>query len=289
MRVAFVGTADQHAAAEQDFGSGLIAGQYTTPIAEYLFPENAGTGNPIVPNNFEDMPFLALGSGPVDGEGTASPVVGQLSPWPGSSATQPVAPVCVAPTFPTANAGPDQSVTSNSLVTLNGAGSTDPNGAALTYLWTQVSGPPVVLTTNPASPTATFTAPSVQSGAAATLVFQLIVKNGAGQTSAADTVKITVNPVITDIVTISLVEFRTSKGRLTVDAASTAQTAIPSAQLFMQSFDASGKALIPPQPMPFIGGGIYEIILAGTPQPAFVRVTSDHGGASTSGITRLRQ
>ena len=84
MRIAFVGTDADHAAAEKDFGNGLIAGQYTTPIAEYLFPENAGTGNPIVPNNFEDMPFLAFGSGPVDGENTASPVVGQLSPWPGS-------------------------------------------------------------------------------------------------------------------------------------------------------------------------------------------------------------
>jgi hypothetical protein len=287
MRVAFVGTAAQHTAAEKDFGNGLIAGQYTTPIAEYLFPENAGTGNPIVPNNFEDMPFLAVGSGPVDGEGTTSPIVGTLSPWPGAAA--PLAPFCTSPTLPTANAGADQSVTSNAPVALNGAGSTEPNGNALTYLWTQLSGPPVVLTTNPASPVATFTAPSVQAGTAAKLVFQLVVRNGLGQVSAADTVNVTVNPVITDIVNISLVEFRTTKGRLTVDAGSTAQTAIPSAQLTMQAFDASGKPQGPPQLMPFIGGGIYEIILSTAPQPTTVKVTSDHGGSATSGITKLRQ
>jgi hypothetical protein len=287
MRAAFVGTPAEHAAAEKDFGNGLIAGQYTSPIAEYLFPENAGTGNPIVPNNFEDMPFLALGSGPVDGEGTASPVVGTLSPWPGSAA--PLTPFCASPTLPTANAGADQSVSSNLPVTLNGAGSTEPNGNALTYLWSQLSGPPVVLTTNPASPLATFTAPTVQAGTAVKLVFQLVVKNGLGQVSTADTVNVTVNPVLTDIVTISLVEFRTTKNRLTVDAASTAQTAIPSAQLTMQAFDASGKPQGPPQPMPFIGGGVYEVILQGAPLPTTVKVTSDHGGSATSGITKLRQ
>jgi hypothetical protein len=36
---------------------------------------------------------------------------------------------------PVANAGPDQTVTSGQLVTLNGTGSTDPNGDPLTYSW----------------------------------------------------------------------------------------------------------------------------------------------------------
>ena len=56
-----------------------MASFWTAPIFEFLFPENAGTGNPIVPNNFQDMPFLAQGSGPLDG----GPIVGQLQPWPG--------------------------------------------------------------------------------------------------------------------------------------------------------------------------------------------------------------
>jgi hypothetical protein len=54
-------------------GSGL----YQAPIFEYLFPENAGVGTPVVPNNFEDFPFLVNGSGPLNGAG---PIVGQLSP-----------------------------------------------------------------------------------------------------------------------------------------------------------------------------------------------------------------
>lgn len=288
MRAAFVGTAVDHQNQQKDFGNGLIAGQYTTPIAEFLFPENAGTGNPIVPNNFEDMPFLALGSGPIGGEGTSTPTVGQLNPWPLGFQQPLTPPVCAAPGVPVANAGPDQSVASGSPVALNGSGSTDPSGAALTYLWSQVSGPPVVLTTNPASALATFTAPVVQPGAAAKLVFQLIVRNGAGQVSAADTVTITVNPIVADVVTISLVEYRTGKQRLTVDASSTASGAVPPAQLTMQAFDANGKAQGVPQNMPFIGGGIYEVILVGAPQPATVKVTSDHGGSTTSGITRLR-
>jgi hypothetical protein len=288
MRAAFVGTSTTHSNEQQDFGNGLTAGQYTTPIAEFLFPENAGTGNPIVPNNFEDMPFLALGSGPIGGEGTTTPIAGQLNPWPLGFQQPATAPICASATLPVANAGPDQSVPSGSLVTLDGSASTNSTTGALTYLWSQVSGPPVVLNTTPTSALATFTAPVVQPGAAAKLVFQLIVRNAGGQVSTADTITVSVNPIVADVVTISLVEYRTGKQRLTVDASSTAQGAVPSAQLTMQAFDANGKPQGVPQAMPFIGGGIYEVILVGAQQPATVRVTSDHGGVATSGITRLR-
>ena len=46
---------------------------------------------------------------------------------------------------PTANAGPDQTVDVGVKVSLDGSGSTDADGDALTYTWTQVSGPPVTL------------------------------------------------------------------------------------------------------------------------------------------------
>ena len=46
---------------------------------------------------------------------------------------------------PTANAGPDQSVASAASVSLTGAGSSDPEGGALSYAWTQTGGTPVAL------------------------------------------------------------------------------------------------------------------------------------------------
>lgn len=43
---------------------------------------------------------------------------------------------------PTANAGPDQSVVTGSIVFLNGTGSFDPDGDPLTYQWQMISNPP---------------------------------------------------------------------------------------------------------------------------------------------------
>ena len=80
---------------------------------------------------------------------------------------------------PIPNAGPDQSVGENSLVTLNGSSSMDYNyGDPLTFQWSQVSGPLVTLsgadTINP-----TFTAPDVTHAQGSnTLKFQLIVNDG---------------------------------------------------------------------------------------------------------------
>ncbi|PXW72739.1 hypothetical protein C7964_101855 [Loktanella sp. PT4BL] len=95
---------------------------------------------------------------------------------------------------PTANAGPDQTVASAALVTLDGTAS-DPNnaGQALTFAWSQTSGPSVTLSsTTTAQPT--FTAPTLAVGAADdTLVFSLIVNDGVSS-SVADTVSITVEP-----------------------------------------------------------------------------------------------
>ena len=67
---------------------------------------------------------------------------------------------------PTASAGPDQSVDEGAFVTLNGSGSFDPNGDALTFEWSQLAGPAVSLNvlSDPIRPT--FVAPSVGSGGA---------------------------------------------------------------------------------------------------------------------------
>jgi hypothetical protein len=88
---------------------------------------------------------------------------------------------------PTANAGPDQNVTVSTLVTLDGSGSSDPDGTIAGYAWTQISGTAVTLSDATAQKP-TFTAP----GSTATLVFGLTVTDNLGATSAQDTVTINV-------------------------------------------------------------------------------------------------
>ncbi|WP_323389861.1 myxosortase-dependent M36 family metallopeptidase [Myxococcus qinghaiensis] len=94
---------------------------------------------------------------------------------------------------PTANAGAAASAVSGTTVTLDGSASSDADGTALSYTWTQVSGPSVALS-NATSAQPTFTAPSVQ--AQRDLVFSLVVSDGVAS-SAASLVVITINP--TDI------------------------------------------------------------------------------------------
>jgi lysophospholipase L1-like esterase len=73
---------------------------------------------------------------------------------------------------PRAIAGPDQSVTENTLIVLDGSQSSDPGGTDIAqFAWTQTSGPAVQLT-NADSDVATFTAPA---GVTDTLTFKLTV------------------------------------------------------------------------------------------------------------------
>jgi hypothetical protein len=69
-------------AEQRPVANGLIAGQYLLPNFEFIFAENLTFGQPLIPNNLQDLPFLFCGSGPIDGPGTNSPVVGQLDPAP---------------------------------------------------------------------------------------------------------------------------------------------------------------------------------------------------------------
>ncbi|HNT23950.1 MAG TPA: FG-GAP-like repeat-containing protein, partial [Anaerolineales bacterium] len=88
---------------------------------------------------------------------------------------------------PLADAGPDQTVDTLALVTLDGSASDDPDNDALTYQWAQ-TGSPLVTLSDPSAVTPTFTAPADP----AVLTFTLIVTDSWGLASAPDEVVITV-------------------------------------------------------------------------------------------------
>ncbi|RSK25213.1 PKD domain-containing protein [Hymenobacter metallilatus] len=91
--------------------------------------------------------------------------------------------------LPTANAGPDQTITlPTSSATLAGSG-TDPDGTISSYTWSQTSGP-----TTAAFSSTTVAGPTVSGLVAGSYVFSLVVKDNAGASSTADLVSITVNP-----------------------------------------------------------------------------------------------
>ncbi|MEE3361532.1 MAG: Ig-like domain-containing protein [Pseudomonadota bacterium] len=98
----------------------------------------------------------------------------------------------VAPTnsAPVADAGVDQVVASGASVTLSG-GATDGDADDLTYVWSQLSGTTVSLSSTTATEP-TFTAPTLAfNGANEVLEFQLIANDGT-EDSAPDTVLVTV-------------------------------------------------------------------------------------------------
>jgi hypothetical protein len=68
------------------YANGLVAGQYNAPNFEFIFTENLFLGDPVLPNNFQDLAFLACGSGPLTtatAAGIEPPIiVGPLDPAP---------------------------------------------------------------------------------------------------------------------------------------------------------------------------------------------------------------
>lgn len=88
---------------------------------------------------------------------------------------------------PTASAGSDQPVTTNTLVTLDGSGSSDPNGDPLTYSWTLSSRP---LGSNAALSDPNLVNPSFTADLEGDYLIDLVVSDGL-LSSALDTVKVT--------------------------------------------------------------------------------------------------
>ena len=81
--------------------------------------------------------------------------------------------------LPVANTGPDQSVQSGDLVTLDALQSFDPDGPTLNYFWEQLPGPTTVTLPNPNSAELYFTAPDVAPGGEL-LTFRLTVTDSDG-------------------------------------------------------------------------------------------------------------
>jgi hypothetical protein len=80
---------------------------------------------------------------------------------------------------PNANAGVDQSVNEEVVVTLSGSG-TDSDGTVASYLWSQTAGVTVSLTGS-SNASASFSAPTINSNE--TLTFQLTVTDDDGTTA----------------------------------------------------------------------------------------------------------
>ena len=156
---------------------------------QFIFPENLGVGTPPVPSNFGDMAFLRNGSGPW--KGSANQFIGQLNPWPDSTAP---AVSCTAggpPPPPPASAvaafspspGP---VATGTTVTLDATGSAPSSGP---FAWTQTGGPAVTIS-NSSSVQATFVAPTLS--AQTNLTFQVSVGGANSTTPATATVTVPV-------------------------------------------------------------------------------------------------
>jgi MYXO-CTERM domain-containing protein len=100
--------------------------------------------------------------------------------------------VCLPGQRPLAFAGDDQTVTAGDTVFLDGSTSLDPDGSAVTFAWTQASGP-VVTIADALGANPSFVAPDLGSPRVVTL--RLVVKDEDDRASAPDLVAITVNPV----------------------------------------------------------------------------------------------
>jgi hypothetical protein len=92
-----------------------------------------------------------------------------------------------------ADAGADQTVNENVPIALDGSNSSDPENQKLSYMWTQLSGEAVTLS-SPSSVTPSFTSPVVANGEVKVLTFELRVYDDNGREDT-DSVTITVDPL----------------------------------------------------------------------------------------------
>ncbi len=94
----------------------------------------------------------------------------------------------IANQSPVANAGQPMTVTSGTIVSLNGTNSFDPDGDSISHHWTQTAGPGVTIS-NPTAASPVLTAPTVQG--LTILTFQLTVSDGLVDSSASVDITVT--------------------------------------------------------------------------------------------------
>jgi hypothetical protein len=207
------------------------------------------------------------------------------SPTPDPTVTITVTTPAAQP--PIAVVGPNQTVNSGNVVTLDGSGSIDLNQRPLIYRWTQTAGPAVVLSQNnsTAASKPTFTAPNV--AAATTIRFSLVVQDSGGpglsSLPPAPTVTITVNPTA-DVITIASVVYRQGQQRLTVTATSSAGAAATLTLQAVPSLNVPATLMTP-----VLGVPTADIRGVKTPTATqlFV-VKSSLGGQASSVVTLFR-
>ncbi|MBF0469853.1 MAG: hypothetical protein HQL48_00610 [Gammaproteobacteria bacterium] len=158
-------------------------------IVSYSWRQTSGTGVSILDRDKNSAAFAA----PVVAAGTTAILIFELSVTDdrgGVSVDSVIISVANTPnTLPLVDAGSDQAVTQGSTVTLQGLG-LDSDGTITAYLWQQLTGTTVSLTSTTTN-TTQFTAPSVTTSQV--LTFQFGVTDDRGGTSS-DTIAVTVNP-----------------------------------------------------------------------------------------------
>lgn len=256
------------------YANGLGSGRYRLPNFDFIFPENHQFGQPNIANNFQDLPFLAQGSGPLFGSG---PIVGQLKPWPGNP-VPPHVTCTVDGASPLVTAGPDFVVGPNAFVTLWSSITQDPNAGWPMIQWTQTGGPLVDLFDSDTM-TPLFASPNVALGdTPPVLTFQITVTDAFGTASAS--VNVTVLPT-SDGFTTGLAQWKFTNpgvhkvgdkgGLLTVTVTDTVID--PDISLYVVGFG-------PMDVDPILGRPNYVFKATGVnPPPMMVTVRSNHGGS----------
>ena len=191
---------------EQESGAAVTINNATALSADFDAPDVLATDTPIV---------LGFRLTVNDGTGSLSDTVNITVNDAGLGANSP----------PVADAGADSSVPESADVDLDGTGSSDPDGTALSYTWVQTAGPDVAIT-NSDMALASFTSPDVAPGVAVQLTFELTVDDGTD--TATDEVIVSVSDALS-LVTVA--------GRLTYER--------PATRTFCRGYDFNNIALNP--------------------------------------------